>query len=319
MRNSTPDSNAVKRLMESHSADSFLGERKERNVSGAVPAFSREDFWCKLIGCQLTTQQRSTQGSAVDRFTDTKPAPLSWESCDTHDVESFVVRTLTDFGGIRRTTTIGKEARMNRHWLNSEGGWRQVEAAFSRLLTQRSRTPIPDDKEEERRAAHLIAANLSGFGPKQSRNLWQWLGLTRYEIPLDSRVMKWVNANLSRHFDVLKLPTARYYEAALDYVQEVCQEAGVLPCMLDAAAFDYSDADAGRTATTTTAGGYVNRNGQVVIRNTGLPGTDHMQFIYQLACSRCGNVYGANGSDIHERKCPQCQSGASGLSLGTHA
>jgi hypothetical protein len=35
----------------------------------------------------------------------------------------------------------------------------------------------------------------------------------------------------------------------------------------------------------TTAVGFVNRNGQVVIRNTGKPGTDHGQSIYQLACS----------------------------------
>lgn len=52
-----------------------------------------------------------------------------------------------------------------------------------------------------------------------------------------------------------------------------------------------------------TKPGYVNRNGQVVIRNTGLPGTDHVQTIYQLACSHCGHNYGANGSDIFERKC----------------
>lgn len=63
----------------------------------------------------------------------------------------------------------------------------------------------------------------------------------------------------------------------------------------------------------TTQSGHVNRNGQVVIRNTALPGTDHSQTIYQLGCSECGHVYGANGSDIHLRLCPQCQGGAPGL------
>ena len=63
----------------------------------------------------------------------------------------------------------------------------------------------------------------------------------------------------------------------------------------------------------TTQPGYLNRTGQVVVRNTGLPGTDKNQSIYQLGCSRCGHVYGANGSDIHERKCPNCQGGAKGL------
>jgi hypothetical protein len=69
----------------------------------------------------------------------------------------------------------------------------------------------------------------------------------------------------------------------------------------------------------TTRPGYVNQpHSQVVIRNTGLPGNDKNQYVYQLGCSHCGHVYGANGSDIHERKCPMCQGGKPGLEL-THA
>jgi hypothetical protein len=63
----------------------------------------------------------------------------------------------------------------------------------------------------------------------------------------------------------------------------------------------------------TTTPGYVNRNRQEVIRNTGLPGTDHFQFVYVLRCGDCANEYGANGSDIFQRKCPACQGGAPGL------
>ena len=65
----------------------------------------------------------------------------------------------------------------------------------------------------------------------------------------------------------------------------------------------------------TTEAGFVNRNGQVVIRNTGKPGTDHGQYVYQLGCTECGHVYGANGSDIFERKCPKHQSGSPGLAI----
>jgi hypothetical protein len=64
----------------------------------------------------------------------------------------------------------------------------------------------------------------------------------------------------------------------------------------------------------TTKPGYRNRNGQMVVRATGLPGTDHFQSIYVLRCGNCGTEYGANGSDIFQRRCPQCQQGAKGLS-----
>jgi Zn finger protein HypA/HybF involved in hydrogenase expression len=63
----------------------------------------------------------------------------------------------------------------------------------------------------------------------------------------------------------------------------------------------------------TTHPGYKNRNGQVVIRNTRLPGNDHVQTIYELKCAHCNHIYGANGSDIFQRKCPKCQGGALGL------
>ena len=49
------------------------------------------------------------------------------------------------------------------------------------------------------------------------------------------------------------------------------------------------------------------------IRATGLPGNDHLQYIYVLRCERCGNEYGSNGSDIFQRKCPSCQGGMPGL------
>jgi broad specificity phosphatase PhoE len=65
----------------------------------------------------------------------------------------------------------------------------------------------------------------------------------------------------------------------------------------------------------TTEAGFVNRHGQIVIRKTELTGTDHLQHVYQLSCVHCGAVYGANGSEIHERLCPECQEGRPGLAL----
>lgn len=63
----------------------------------------------------------------------------------------------------------------------------------------------------------------------------------------------------------------------------------------------------------TTYPGFVNRHGQVVIYNTRKDGTDHLEKIYKLGCSNCGHVYGANGADIFERRCPNCGGGEAGL------
>jgi hypothetical protein len=44
-----------------------------------------------------------------------------------------------------------------------------------------------------------------------------------------------------------------------------------------------------------------------------VPGTDHGQHAYKTECAICVYVYGTNGSDMHERRCPECRRGAPGI------
>lgn len=55
--------------------------------------------------------------------------------------------------------------------------------------------------------------------------------------------------------------------------------------------------------------GYVNRNEQMNIGRTDTQGTDHLQMLYRMKCQKCGHEYHANGSDIFQKKCPNCQGG----------
>ncbi len=63
----------------------------------------------------------------------------------------------------------------------------------------------------------------------------------------------------------------------------------------------------------TTQIGYINCNHQENHGTRGRPGNDHNQDAFRLECLDCGHCYGANGTDIHHRKCPQCQGGATGI------
>ena len=65
----------------------------------------------------------------------------------------------------------------------------------------------------------------------------------------------------------------------------------------------------------TTQPGFLNRNAQRVIRDTGLPGTDQLQTAYVLECEQCQHRYATNGSDILARRCPKCQSGKPGIRI----
>jgi hypothetical protein len=66
----------------------------------------------------------------------------------------------------------------------------------------------------------------------------QWLGLTQYEIPLDNRVLKWLNTSgFPVRLSAQGLADQAYYCFVLDGVSNLCGQAGVLPCIFDAAVF----------------------------------------------------------------------------------
>lgn len=66
-------------------------------------------------------------------------------------------------------------------------------------------------------------------------------------------------------------------------------------------------------STNTTEIGYINRNQQQNFGHRGVSGTDHGQVAYKLKCMLCEYEYGANGTDIFQRKCPSCQGGEAGI------
>lgn len=70
-------------------------------------------------------------------------------------------------------------------------------------------------------------------------------------------------------------------------------------------------------STETTQVGYVNRNNQRCAGHRGADGNDHGQFSYRMECLEvgCSHVYGANGTDVFQRKCPRCQGGLPGINF----
>ena len=289
----------------------FFTERLEYNVNGTIQPELKESFWFELVMALLSSQQRGTPESPVELFRLQDPFPLSLEAYATLNDDEVDI-ALSHFRFHKKIT---KQLRNNHEWLFGKGdGWSNSLHNCKGFSFSGTRAADPSHKALERTVSRLLAAHLEGIGPKQSRNLLQSIGLTRYEIPLDSRVVGWLRENLGWQIFMQELSNDESYEDLLDRVQASCEAAGVLPTIFDAAAFIIGS-KMNSAKSPTTCIGYVNRNGQVVIRNTGLPGTDKNQSIYQLGCSHCGHVYGANGSDILERKCPKCQGGAKGLSL----
>lgn len=67
----------------------------------------------------------------------------------------------------------------------------------------------------------------------------------------------------------------------------------------------------------TTEAGYINKNNQRNNGRTDIPGTDFGQWFYDMECLECGQKYHANGSNIYEKKCPNCQGKITEKSIAT--
>lgn len=155
-----------------HRANPFVQNRIKRNLRSKKPPVSKAEVWETHIGCLLTTQQRSGPKSAVSRFM-SKPFPLSYDVCRREqDVDAFSLSVLKRFGGIRRSSVISSEIASNFEYLNA-GGWQPV-------LEHLEAVRLHSSPEAERAAADFLADKLKVIGPKQSRNLLQWLGLSRF-------------------------------------------------------------------------------------------------------------------------------------------
>jgi N-glycosylase/DNA lyase len=218
-----------------HCQNAFVKMRMASNLKDDKAPISKEMFWELMIGCLLTTQQRSGPTSAVNRFLSTRPFSLRHEICHAQtELDQFITRTLSEFGGLRRSTQIGKEALHNSNYLENGGR----EQTFEILEIVR----LQATHESERHAAIFIDVHFPGFGPKQSRNLLQGLGLSRFEVPIDSRITKWLNEfGFPIKLSANGLADPNYFQFVSEGFQQLSESCGIVPCLLDAAIFSSYD------------------------------------------------------------------------------
>jgi len=231
------DISKVKTFYEMHKDNPLVLNRIKRNINGNIPEVTKDIFWKELITCLLSTQQRSGPKSPITKFVCTKPFLLDYSLCESQsDLKKFIEKTITDFGGIRRGKTISEEASLNYNWLNN-GGWEEIFGIIGDL----KKSPT---NETELECIETLIDNLRGFGPKQSRNLLLGLGLTRYEVPIDSRITKWLN---EFGFPILLSATAladrNYFNFVSEGFQQICKACDISPCVLDATIFSSFDTE----------------------------------------------------------------------------
>jgi hypothetical protein len=240
---SSADVAAVKNVVDLQKDRRFVRYRFDKNVAVEhAPSFDRERFWKAMVGAVLSSRQRSGPHSSLNRFLCCEDFPLTLEVArkKRSQLPAYAEQVLRAAGGLRYTRKRSGLIAENLETLDG-GMWREVEGVAGELCEQRASPPDPSRIPAEQRAASL-ASRLKGVGPKQSRNVWQTLGMTRYETPLDSRITKWLNRYLEGiELRAVPLSDESYYCFVMTGIQSLCREADVLPCILDACIFSLND------------------------------------------------------------------------------
>jgi hypothetical protein len=222
--------NLYRAFIAAYAEHEFVQVRKARNIEHVGVSISKQIFWRTLVGCMLTTQQKSGKGSHVSNFFE--------EGHEIFDVQHCL-----------KSTNLAKEAQraIAKHHLRfgeriggqleqaakclADGGWRKVSQELKSIFSYTT-------AKKERNVGRFLQKTFKGIGPKQSRNLIQWMGLSRYEIPLDSRV---VSVLRELHFPVPLSPAAlsdeNYYCFVEDGIHLLMERIDCYPCVFDACAF----------------------------------------------------------------------------------
>lgn len=232
------EENDVKKVMkfyESNKDNPFVTFRIKKNIHKTFDEITKDLFFKAMVSCLLTTQQRSGPDSTVTKFINTKPFPVQYKECIKHkQSDIYILNILNAFNGLRRKNVITNEITTNLKKLEN-GLWDKVFIYINNLTSN-------DSAQLEKEAAKFINDNLKGFGPKQSRNLLQSLGLTQYEIPIDSRITKWLNKfGFPLELTAQALSDQNYYNLISDGFQELCKACNIKPCVMDAVIFSSYD------------------------------------------------------------------------------
>ena len=216
----------------------FVKNRKKRNITSPRQDvdLSKERIWRTFIRCQITSVQKSGPNSKVSHFLNSdSPSPvLNYKYClKQQDKKSFIQTELLEAGIRFHDKRAVYLSEIIKHL--ESGGWKDLN---NHLETLRKNT----SKNKERKVADYLRKTYLGLGPKQSRNFIQDLGLSRYEIPIDSRIIKTM-----KKLDRLPVPndkalsSLKVYIGIQDRLQDIASKLEIYPCILDACIFSSFD------------------------------------------------------------------------------
>lgn len=219
----------VRSLLTTEQGHPWVKDRFDRNLHYPKAEITRPYFWEALVSMRCTTMAASGEDSAVANFQGLRPFPLSLERVQAEPAgarEQWMHFVLREHKVGTHRMKIASDLAWNFAMLE-EDGWPALLEKCNSLL-------LPSEPSAERVVADFLASRLRGIGPKQARNILQDLGLVRFEIPIDTRVMRWLNDGKVLPFTVTAqaLSDPYYYHFILEPFRSSVGNVAPIPAYL---------------------------------------------------------------------------------------
>lgn len=206
-----------------------VANRIARNINYQGLLINRDTILHALLYSMLLANQKHSLDSPFTSFFQKKPSPFLYITIiNVSDVKKYVFETFKKHGII---LDINKSPEFFAHnfQLLESTNWALLDILNKKLCQK-------EGKQAEREIADYVDTLFKGFGAIEARIFLQYLGLTKYEIPIDTVVSDWLNNfGFPVQLSTTALQDRNYYHFVSDGIQLLCKKANVYPSVLEAA------------------------------------------------------------------------------------
>ncbi len=206
-----------------------------KNINHVDRVVDKDSLLRAMLICLMSSETDSYPESRINQIFSKKPFLLSCQYLfKVSNIEYAFKETFQTFGVTKYLKKVPKYFSANFDFL-VETNW-DLESEINRSLEHEL------TKYDERKLADRVDKSFKGFGSKEARSFLLALGVTRYEIPIDNKLLKWLkNFDFPIKFSKIALQDILFYHFVSDGIQKLCEISEIYPCVLYASIISSSE------------------------------------------------------------------------------
>lgn len=197
-----------------------------RNINHIDRKIDKDSILRTMLICLLSSETDSYPERKIEQMLKKKQELLNYQYLfKVRNIEYLFQEVFQTFGITKYANKVPKYFSTNFEFLE-ETDWDlglEINSSITNELT----------KYDERKLADMVDKSFKGFGSKEARSFLLELGVTKYEIPIDHKLIKWLeNFDFPIKFTKTALQDILFYHFVSDGIQKLCEVSEIYPCVL---------------------------------------------------------------------------------------